>query len=63
MKSSKPKNPSKRVRQLLKKQVQEYVDRYYPQMGDVAVDISPAGTAASVSFQKKPQSLPVRSTP
>jgi hypothetical protein len=48
MKSSKPSKLSKRMRQLSEQQVQEYVDRYYPEWGTVSVEISPCGTFASV---------------
>jgi hypothetical protein len=54
MKSSKPKGLSQKTRLALKRQVQEYVDRYHPQMGEVSVTINPRGTVASVrSFSKR----------
>ena len=48
MKAKKPPKLSKRMRRLSELQVQEYVDRYYPDWGTVSVEISPCGTFASV---------------
>jgi hypothetical protein len=50
MKQSKTKNRTvgKRQRQALELQVSEYIERYHPEFGEVAVDINPSGTLASV---------------
>ena len=53
MKSSKPKTLSQSIRRALKKQVQEYADRYHPQMGEVSVAINPTGTVASIRSDSK----------
>ena len=51
-KASREPATSKRQRELTRLQVQEYVDRYYPEMGEVSVHVSPSGT--SISVYKKP---------
>lgn len=55
MKTKKPARLSKRMRRILQEQVQEYVDRYYPHWGKVAVRINPSGTFASVRAAPKPR--------
>jgi hypothetical protein len=55
MKNEKPMKLSNRMRLALERQVQEYVDNYHPHMGDVAVEISPAGTTAAVRARSKPK--------
>ena len=53
--SKKPKRTTKRQRELAALQVQEYVDRYRPDLGKVVVDVSPCGRFASV---RKPSGTP-----
>ena len=49
----KPTKPSDDERRLTELQIQEYVDRYYPEMGKVSVDLSPGGTIA-IARRKSP---------
>jgi hypothetical protein len=60
MKTTQQANLSKRMRRALEAQVQEYVDRYYPERGKVIVGISPCGTFASVRGPdtKRPRKKP-----
>jgi hypothetical protein len=54
MKQSKTKKPiSRKQQQLLTLQVQEHVESSHPEFGEVAVDISPCGTFASVRDVQK----------
>jgi hypothetical protein len=55
MTSSAPTKPAKRIRQLLKMQVQEYVDRYYSDWGRVSVKLSHDGKIATVRSKSKPK--------
>jgi hypothetical protein len=48
MKAGRPATLSRRMRLALSKQVQEYVDNYYPEWGYVSVKISLEGAFASV---------------
>ena len=52
-KKMKPTKPSDDERRLTELQIQEYVDRYYPEMGKVSVDLSPGGTIA-IARRKSP---------
>jgi hypothetical protein len=53
MKSVKTARPSKGKQRLLKQQIQEYVERYYPHGGKVYVQPSPGGAIASVRLKSK----------
>jgi hypothetical protein len=55
MRAKKPSIPSKRVRRASEEQVLDYVRRYYPEMGEITVEISPCGTFASVRDKSKPK--------
>jgi hypothetical protein len=55
MKAQKPTKLSNRQRRMSEAQVQEYVDRYQPQLGKVAVEISPCGRFASARAHPKPK--------
>ena len=58
MKSPKQSTQSKRVRQALEEQVLDHVRRYHPEMGDIAVEISPSGTLARVREKLEPKTPP-----
>jgi hypothetical protein len=48
-KSKTPKRIPSRQRQLLELQVREYIDRYHPDLGDVAINVSANGSIGTVS--------------
>ena len=54
MTAGNPAKSSRRKRVVLEQQVQEYVDRYYPHWGEVAVEVNPCGRFASVRSSAKP---------
>ena len=53
MKARKPKSISKRMQKLLAEQVEEYVERYHPDIRAYKSEVSPCGTHATVEVPAK----------